>query len=159
MTPNEIEQEIDALISLPLTRAVGVVLRLAHTRVQALYAAAISGTGLTLNEVLVLRLLWNRPLNQVTLANLTHINRNVMTDLIDDLEDRKLVERRKNPRNRREFLVTLTDDGRSTFRGCMRNLVSIGQELQSHFSKSEWEAMLEFLCRLAGGELDGYEKL
>ena len=53
-----------------------------------------------------------KPLAQVEMSERLGIDRNTMVLLLDDLEARGLVVRRRDPRDRRAHCVTLTDDGR-----------------------------------------------
>lgn len=53
-----------------------------------------------------------KPLAQVEISERLGIDRNTMVLLLDDLEARGLVTRRRDPRDRRAHLVSLTDAGR-----------------------------------------------
>ena len=53
-----------------------------------------------------------RPMAQVEMSERLGIDRNTMVLLLDDLEARRLVTRRRDPRDRRAHLVSLTDAGR-----------------------------------------------
>lgn len=55
-------------------------------------------------------------LSQQELAGRQTIHRNVMVDLVDDLERRGLVERRRHPNDRRAYAAQLTDSGRELLR-------------------------------------------
>ena len=54
----------------------------------------------------------SKPLSQVEMGERLGIDRNTMVLLLDDLEARGLVTRRRDPRDRRAHLVSLTDAGR-----------------------------------------------
>ncbi len=54
-----------------------------------------------------------KPLAQVEMSERLGIDRNTMVLLLDDLEARGLVTRRRDPRDRRAHLVSLTDGGRN----------------------------------------------
>jgi DNA-binding MarR family transcriptional regulator len=53
-----------------------------------------------------------KPLSQVEMGDRLSIDRNTMVLLLDDLEKKGLVTRRRDPSDRRAHLVTLTDAGR-----------------------------------------------
>ncbi len=53
-----------------------------------------------------------KPLSQVEMSERLGIDRNTMVLLLDDLEERGLVTRRRDPRDRRAHRVSLTDAGR-----------------------------------------------
>jgi DNA-binding MarR family transcriptional regulator len=55
------------------------------------------------------------PVPQHSVGERLHIDKSSMTVFVDQLEALGLVERRRNPRNRRAYELTLTDAGRATF--------------------------------------------
>ena len=57
------------------------------------------------------------------LASATHVTSGTMTNRIDRLEDRGLVERGADPGDRRAVLVTLTNEGRKCVDGAITDLV------------------------------------
>ena len=66
---------------------------------------------MTLRESWILRAAHSGEYSQLTLADLLGINPNVMVLIIDRLERRGMVRRARNPKNRREQFVVLTDRG------------------------------------------------
>lgn len=61
---------------------------------------------------LLLYLLHQPNSSQIDISNATLIDRTTMVNLIDELEAEKLVERTRNPNDRRKYQVTLTNKGR-----------------------------------------------
>ena len=53
-----------------------------------------------------------KPLSQVEMGERLGIDRNTMVILLDDLEEKSLVVRRRDPSDRRAYLVSLTEAGR-----------------------------------------------
>ena len=53
-----------------------------------------------------------KPLAQIEIGERLGVDRNTIVLLLDDLEERGLVTRRRDPRDRRAHLVALTDAGR-----------------------------------------------
>jgi DNA-binding MarR family transcriptional regulator len=77
--------------------------------------AALEPYDLSTREFgLLVRLLHHGTLTQSKLGQLHHTDRTSMVSCIDDLEAKGLVERRRDPNDRRAYLVSLTDHGRST---------------------------------------------
>src|SRR3954468_1188781 len=74
---------------------------------------------------------------------------------IDDLEGMGLVERRRDPADRRRYVLGLTADGAATLRRA-RRLVSDGaRELLDALDDREVDTLVELLAKVAaGGDLD-----
>jgi DNA-binding MarR family transcriptional regulator len=79
----------------------------------ALANSMLTELGLTARQVGILTLVTERtPMTQKELGAELQIDRTVMVDLIDQLEARGLVERCRNPQDRRAFLIKPTAAGR-----------------------------------------------
>jgi len=79
----------------------------------ALANSMLGELGLTARQVGILTLVTERaPMTQKELGGELQIDRTVMVDLIDQLEAKGLVERSRNPRDRRAFLIQPTAAGR-----------------------------------------------
>lgn len=79
----------------------------------ALANSMLTELGLTARQVGILTLVTERtPMTQKELGAELQIDRTVMVDLIDQLEARGLVERCRNPQDRRAFLIKPTVAGR-----------------------------------------------
>jgi DNA-binding MarR family transcriptional regulator len=70
--------------------------------------------GLTLRESWILRAAQGGNYSQLALADMLGVNPNVMVLVIDSLEKRGFARRSRNPKNRREQLIKLSDRGRRT---------------------------------------------
>src|SRR6059036_1258897 len=75
-------------------------------------------------------------LSAAQLARDSFVTAQSMADLVRSLESRGLVRRERNPRNRRELLILLTDEGRellTRFAGAVRELEErMVRDLTSH---------------------------
>jgi len=91
------------------------------------------------------------PMTQKALAGALRIDRTTMVALIDDLEQRGLVVRKRHPRDRRAFLICPTDAGRAA----KKTAVTILDEQQRRFlaplSQEERLHLGELLNRLHAG--------
>jgi DNA-binding MarR family transcriptional regulator len=108
---------------------------------------SFAGTGLTTART---HLLWvlqhSGPSNQQTLATALSVSPRNVTGLVDALEDGGYVVRRPHPTDRRATLVTLTEQGRQTMAGMVRDRQAIAARLVEGFDDDR-------LARL-GADLD-----
>jgi MarR family transcriptional regulator, lower aerobic nicotinate degradation pathway regulator len=83
---------------------------------------------------------------QGAIADALGYDRGQLVGLLDDLEERGLVERRRDPNDRRRHLVRLTDEGK----GSLRKLRSLARKLENDFLApldEDERAMLHSLLR------------
>jgi len=95
----------------PLTVWLSYLLRQATLRAQDNVAKALAAAALRPPHNAVLTMLADGPLSQVTLSARLQTDRTTMVAIIDELEAWQLVERRRNPADRRAHDVTLTTLG------------------------------------------------
>ena len=88
------------------------------------------------------------PCTQIQLATSLAIDRSAMVYLIDGLEAAGLVERLRNPDDRRAFLITLTEEGRRTQRRAAAALTGAQETLLEPLSKGERDELRELLGRI-----------
>ena len=89
----------------------GLVLRRAHLWAAACAEAAFP-SDFHVSGLPVLLALSDGPASQRELADRLSVNRTVMVQIIDRLEGGGLVERRRQPLDRRSYALELTDEGR-----------------------------------------------
>ena len=113
-TLSEPEQpSIPSALPAPLTVWLSYLLRQATLRVQGRVAEALAEHGMRPPHNAVLSMLAGGPLAQIALATRLQTDRTTMVAIIDDLEAWQLVERRRNPHDRRAHDVSLTELGRA----------------------------------------------
>lgn len=122
----------------------GYLLKHVQLRFFELTAAALAPVGINGREAAVLRAIDNpHPLAQGEIARRMGIDRTTMVALIDDLQERGLVQRRQDPDDRRKNVVQLTDAGQDITRQAAR----VGEQVER-----------VFLSPLSAGEAEQFKK-
>jgi DNA-binding MarR family transcriptional regulator len=127
-----------------LADRLGYLLKHAQLRLAELTAAALAPFGVTGRECAVLIAIDDRlPLSQQEVAHRLGVDRTTMVILIDELESKGLVQRRRDPDDRRKNVVALTEAGRTTVREA---------------SRAAGEAERHFLGPLTGPQIAGLKQ-
>jgi DNA-binding MarR family transcriptional regulator len=90
------------------------------------------------------------PMTQKALADALGIDRTTMVTLLDDLEDKGYVARRRHPRNRRAFLVHPTASGRTAKAAAVRILDEQQRRFLAPLTPAERRQLAGLLTRLHG---------
>ncbi|MEU2619725.1 MarR family transcriptional regulator [Streptomyces sp. NPDC007157] len=145
MTRTEEAAEIPGVLPDPLTDFIGYLLR----RVYAQFAASGDGGDSDSRDFLVLDALtghdWE---SQLDLAERLGINRTIMVGVIDRLEDRDEVRRTRNPDNRRQYVLSLTDRGREAVEARRQAVAERDARLTAVLTPEETARLDELLARL-----------
>lgn len=88
------------------------------------------------------------PMAQVEMGERLGIDRNTVVLLLDDLEGRGLVTRRRDPRDRRAHLVSLTDAGREVLAESTALARRTNDEVFAPLSEGERATLHSLLSRL-----------
>lgn len=155
------DDEVDLIIDAWSRRLPGVDLtpldvmsrlRRVSNRLGRLRANAFSGAGLAVWEFDVLAALRREEppheLSPAQLIEATMIGSAAMTNRLDNLTRRELVERRPNPRDGRSVLVRLTADGATRVDDAMRRLAEHEAEELRGLSREEQATLAGLLRRL-----------
>ncbi|MET7457891.1 MarR family winged helix-turn-helix transcriptional regulator [Streptomyces sp. NPDC005574] len=145
MTRTEEIAEVPGVLPETLTDFISYLLR----RVHAQFAASADGTGSDPREFLVLAALTGRDWeSQLDLAERLGINRTVMVAVIDRLEARGEVRRTRNPGNRRQYVLSLTDHGRGALETRRRAVAGRDARLTAVLTPEERTRLDALLGRL-----------
>jgi DNA-binding MarR family transcriptional regulator len=100
-----------------LAGRLGYLMKHAHQRLTDLTGSALAPFGISGRELAVLIAIDDRaPLSQQEVARRLGVDRTTMVALIDDLENKGLVQRHQDPGDRRKNVVILTEAGHVTLR-------------------------------------------
>jgi DNA-binding MarR family transcriptional regulator len=88
------------------------------------------------------------PLSQQYLCTRIRVDRTTMVAVVDDLEAAGLVERQRNPDDRRAYALEATDAGRAWIAEKRGDLMAAQDELLSVLSASERRQLVDSLQRL-----------
>ena len=132
------------------TGRVGQLLFVAQQAAQALAIERLEPLGLSPRVWGVLSTLTESgPLTQIELATTMAVDRTAMVYLLDDLEQRALVERVRSPQDRRAFLIHLTPGGRDAQRRAAAALTGAAETLLTPLNEAERRHLVDLLARIA----------
>jgi DNA-binding MarR family transcriptional regulator len=95
------------------------------------------------------RLAANEGRSQQAIGELMGLNATRMVFLVDELEQRGLVERRRNPSDRRSYALYLTDEGRAKLREAQRVSAGHADQVGASLSDAQRRQLTALLRRLA----------
>ncbi len=111
---------------------------------------AYEPTGLSPYDHGVLALLDEEPVEtQAMIADALGYDRSHLVGVLDDLEARELIERRRDPADRRRHLVTLTPAGKDAVKRLRTVSKQVDDEFFEPLSAEERAELLGLLARLA----------
>ena len=122
----------------PVLTSAGYLLLKAGTQFHAVIDAALGAVDLTGRQFLVLTFAGGEePLSQLELSRRLNLDPTIIVGLLDELEERGLVNRVRDPADRRRHLLELT---------------AAGRKLQQRAAKSVAVAERDFLAPLSAGD-------
>lgn len=140
------EGEIDFGI---LPGLVGYQLRLAQIAILRDFAASLGELDISPGLFGVLVIVEANPgMKQTELAKATHLDRSTVVTIIDNLEQRRLVERRAAVGDRRSNALALTTQGTALLRKLKRLVADHEKRLARHLSESEQTTLMRLLQKI-----------
>lgn len=132
-----------------LPELLGFHLRIAHVAMYRDFANALSELELTQKQCATLQLIAANPaVSQVDLAATLGTDRATMMAMIDRLEQRGLVSRRRSTADRRRQELNLSAEGHVMLGRAMRAIWEHERHFTSRFTKAELEALFKALSRI-----------
>lgn len=92
-------------------------------------------------EVGILFIANKQQVSQIEIAHILEVDKNTVRTFIDDLENLGLVIRQKNPNNRKENLILLTDKGKKVVGEIFDVVIKYEREFLPMFSDEEIETL------------------
>jgi DNA-binding MarR family transcriptional regulator len=133
------------------TERVGQLLFVAAQAAQALAVERLEPLGLSPRGWGVLStLVESGPLAQIDLATVLSIDRTAMVYLLDELEAQGLVDRVRNPSDRRSYLIHLTSRGRQKQAAASEELAGQTETLLAPLDAAERRELVDLLGRVVG---------
>ena len=134
-----------------LSKEFAVYLNLAACRLKQYTAMALrqQEVDLTPEQFLLIDLLWNNgSMSQQQLADAMHKDKNSVTRFVDGLEKKQLVERRRNPDDRRSNRVVLTHKAEEMKQQTKEKGISMLDDILQGIPEDELRAFLETLGKI-----------
>jgi DNA-binding MarR family transcriptional regulator len=140
-------------VSPPVTTPPGIAFLLSQTGIAATQrlAGRLARLGLQPRHLGLLRLLDDAPPTQRELARRLGVAPSRVVALVDDLEQRGLAVRERDPADRRRHIVQLTDQGRRLLRRAMAEAAEHEKTVTAPLSVQE----RAHLARLLGSVAEG----
>ena len=99
---------------------------------------------------ILLLLLREDGLRQVTIGETLQIDRTTMVKLIDELEALQFVERRPDPDDRRAYAISLSEKGQAILPAITERVISVEKSSLSQLEQEEVHVLFRILLKLVG---------
>ena len=149
-TPQSPALSADQRLPAELVASTSFLLKRLGFAVKERSMAAYEETGLhPYHHAVMLVLGEGSPETQGSIADALGYDRGQLVGLLDELEERGFVERKRDPNDRRRHLVRLTSDGKKTLRTLRTLAGRLDDDFLAPLSNDEREALHALLLRLA----------
>ena len=132
-----------------VTEQIGHLIRRAHQRASAVFQETLSDPSLTPMQFAALMKLADGPLSQNHLGRLTAMDPATVQGVIRRLEERGLIDRRADERDRRRTLLTLSAEGRALAEALVPSAEAVSRKTLAPLSAAEQATLIRLLKRLA----------
>ena len=140
-----------AFVPDPLADRTGFLLSRAHFSSRDRADELLRPYGIVVRHFGLLMLLAEHgPSSQQALARRLSVSPAMITQIVDDIETRGLVERRPNPGDRRSYLVTLTPAGKRTLTAGRRVAKTVAAEIVARVGEDGDRELRALLRKLVG---------
>ena len=102
-------------------------------------------------EVGILFVVAKRHVSQTEIAKIIDTDKNTIRFFIDHLEDLGLLRRNKNPNNRKENLICLTESGKKRLQEISKILIEHERKVLYMFSDEDLEKLIALLTKFYRG--------
>ena len=145
-----LEARLERAAAQPAFRAVGFMLSSLGHAVAARFSARLEPLGLEPREFALLRVIGSgEGHSQQAAGEQLGVPASRMVALVDQLEDRGLLERRPSPRDRRAHALHLTPAGKRLLAEAIGLAAGLEGELTETLDAAEREQLIELLDRVA----------
>ncbi|MGW2209626.1 MarR family winged helix-turn-helix transcriptional regulator [Streptomyces sp. NPDC001781] len=128
----------------------GWAIRQVSSAFRRIAASSVAGLpGGPRGHLVLVALAAGEPPSQLALAQQVSLDRTVMTYLLDDLEERGLITRRPDPRDRRARQVLMTEEGRAELERGRRRLSTAEARLLAGLDEDDADQLRRLLTRVA----------
>lgn len=126
----------------------GALLTLAARTGQELARRRLAPLGLTVQLCGVLNLLAEGPVSQQSLGEQLHIDRTTVVEIVDELERRGVVARRRNPSDRRSYFLHLTPKGKAVQKRAAQAFDAAAGDVFEPLTQAELRSLEDMLRRV-----------
>ncbi|MCB1363706.1 MAG: homoprotocatechuate degradation operon regulator HpaR [Rhodobacteraceae bacterium] len=136
--------------SLPKTnRSLAISLLRGRERVMGPIRAMLADAGITEQQWRVLRVLQESgPLEPTRIAERSCLLLPSLTRILQKLEEKRMIRRRRDPGDRRKQIVDISDAGEAVIAANLENSIALMQKIRDQMGSDRFEALLDLLNEL-----------
>lgn len=132
-----------------LEKQIGFVLRRAHQRASAIFAAHFKSVNLSpMQFSALIKIRDEGRVSQNFLGRLISMDPTTIMGIVNRLVDRNLVRRFQDPTDKRRMLLTITSDGLKLLESCETMAFDVTDDTMSDLSAEEQSVLFDLLSRI-----------